>query len=124
MPVTTIQGALDIHAYDLARVEALAGPQGTLYGASSIAGTIKLVTNPPDTSGTYGSVGLALNSIAHGDTGGVAEGFVNPRLRDRAALRLVRWSRRAGGDIDHTHGSRTFPPSGIPTDNDATVVKG
>ena len=38
MPITTIQGALDIHAYDLARVEALAGPQGTLYGASSMAG--------------------------------------------------------------------------------------
>src|SRR3546814_330217 len=69
MPITTIQGALDIHAYDLARVEALAGPQGTLYGASSMAGTIKLVTNPPDTSGTYGSVGLELNSIAHGDIG-------------------------------------------------------
>src|SRR3546814_7570126 len=49
MPITTIQGALDIHAYDLARVEALAGPQGTLYGASSMAGTIKLVTNRPDT---------------------------------------------------------------------------
>jgi iron complex outermembrane receptor protein len=48
MPITTIQGALDIHAYDLARVEALAGPQGTLYGASSMAGTIKLVTNAPD----------------------------------------------------------------------------
>src|SRR3546814_16732863 len=66
MPITTIQGALDIHAYDLARVEALAGPQGTLYGASSMAGTIKLVTNPPDTSGTYGSVGLELNSIEIG----------------------------------------------------------
>src|SRR3546814_18508595 len=86
MPVTTIQGALDIHAYDLARVEALAGPQGTLYGASSMAGTIKLVTNPPDTSGTYGSVGLELNSIAHGDIGGVAEGFVNARLRDRKSV--------------------------------------
>ena len=56
MPITTIQGALDIHAYDLARVEALAGPQGTLYGASSMAGTIKLITNQPDTSGTYGAV--------------------------------------------------------------------
>src|SRR6478752_4534412 len=45
MPVTTIQGELDIHAYDLNRIEALAGPQGTLYGASSMAGTVKMVTN-------------------------------------------------------------------------------
>ena len=63
MPITTIQGALDIHAYDFARVEALAGPQGTLYGASSMAGTIKLITNPPDTSGTYGRWPIA-NSTA------------------------------------------------------------
>ena len=47
-PITTIQGALDVHLYDVARVEALAGPQGTLYGASSEAGTIKIVTNKPD----------------------------------------------------------------------------
>src|SRR3546814_9263940 len=66
MPITTIQGALDIHAYDLARVEALAGPQGTLYGASSMAGTIRLITNQPDTSGTYGEVGVELNNVAHG----------------------------------------------------------
>ena len=50
-PITTIQGALDIHAYDLARVEALAGPQGTLYGASSQAGTIRIITNKPTTDG-------------------------------------------------------------------------
>lgn len=109
MPITTIQGALDIHAYDLARVEALAGPQGTLYGASSMAGTIKLVTNPPDTSGTYGSVGLELNSVAHGDIGGVAEGFINAKLSDRAALRLVGWYRHDGGYIDNIHGSRVYP---------------
>ena len=47
-PITTIGGALDIHTYDIARVEALAGPQGTLYGASSEAGTIRIITNKPD----------------------------------------------------------------------------
>ena len=47
-PITTIQGALDIQPYDIARVESLAGPQGTLYGASSQAGTIRIITNKPD----------------------------------------------------------------------------
>lgn len=109
MPITTIQGALDIHAYDLARVEALAGPQGTLYGASSMAGTIKLVTNKPDTSGTYGSMGLELNSVTRGGIGGVAEGFINARLSDRAALRLVGWYRHDAGYIDNIAGTRTYP---------------
>ena len=44
-PVTTIGGALDVHVYDIERVEALAGPQGTLYGASSQSGTLKIITN-------------------------------------------------------------------------------
>ena len=111
MPITTIQGALDIHAYDLARVEALAGPQGTLYGASSMAGTIKLVTNKPDTSGTYGSVGLELNSVTRGGIGGVAEGFINARISDRAALRLVGWYRHDAGYIDNIAGTRVYPIS-------------
>src|SRR5215213_11042304 len=41
-PVTTIGGTLDVHIYDIARIESLAGPQGTLYGASSEAGTIRI----------------------------------------------------------------------------------
>ena len=49
-PITTITGALDIHVFDIARIEALAGPQGTLYGASSQAGTVRIITNKPDTS--------------------------------------------------------------------------
>ena len=121
MPITTIQGALDIHAYDLARVEALAGPQGTLYGASSMAGTIKLVTNQPDTSGTYGEIGVELNNVAHGDFGGVVEGFINAPLGERAALRLVGWYRHDGGFIDNIAGSRTYPTSGITQDNAALV---
>ncbi|WP_404481095.1 TonB-dependent receptor [Novosphingobium sp. BL-52-GroH] len=123
MPITTIQGALDIHAYDISRVEALAGPQGTLYGASSMAGTIKIVTNAPDYSGTYGAVDAEMNSVAHGDVGGVAQGFVNFKLSDRAALRVVGWYRHDAGYIDNVHGSRTFAVSGITQDNADLVEK-
>ncbi|MFC0683841.1 TonB-dependent receptor [Novosphingobium clariflavum] len=117
MPITTIQGALDIHAYDIARVEALAGPQGTLYGASSMAGTIKIVTNAPDTSGTYGAVDAEVNSVSHGDMGGVMQGFINYKISDSVAARLVGWYRHDGGYIDNVHGSRTFAVSGITQDN-------
>lgn len=123
MPITTIQGALDLHAYDLARVEALAGPQGTLYGASSMAGTLKLVTNQPDPSGFYGNVGLEVNSVAHGDFGGVAEGFINAPIGERAALRLVGWYRKDGGYIDNIAGSRTYATTGIVKNNAAFVEK-
>jgi iron complex outermembrane recepter protein len=121
MPITTIQGALDIHAYDLARVEALAGPQGTLYGASSMAGTIKLVTNAPEPGETYGAVDLELNKIADGDFGYTGEGFVNLPLGERAAMRLVGWYRHDGGYIDNIPGSRTYPTSGITDDNSDLV---
>ncbi|MGB5076036.1 MAG: TonB-dependent receptor plug domain-containing protein, partial [Sphingorhabdus sp.] len=121
LPITTIQGALDLHAYDLARVEALAGPQGTLYGASSMAGTIKLVTNAPDTSGTYGSAGVEVNNTAHGDFGTVFEGFLNAKISDNAAARLVGWYRKDGGYIDNIAGSRTYASSGITQSNAALV---
>ena len=121
MPITTIQGALDLHAYDLARVEALAGPQGTLYGASSMAGTLKLVTNQPDSSSFYGSGGVEINNVAHGDFGGVAEGFVNAPLSESAAVRVVGWYRRDAGYIDNIAGSRTYATSGITRNNAAYV---
>jgi outer membrane receptor protein involved in Fe transport len=107
-PITTIQGALDLHIFDVARIEALAGPQGTLYGASSEAGTIRIITNKPDTSGTYGEVGLEVNHVAHGDFGYTAEGFINHPLSDRIAARVVAWYRRDGGYIDNIHGIRNY----------------
>lgn len=113
MPITTIQGALDIHAYDLARVEALAGPQGTLYGASSMAGTIKLVTNQPDYGSAYGAMDVELNSVAHGGIGGTVEGFYNAPLSGSAAVRVVGWYRKDAGYIDNIPGSRTYATSGI-----------
>lgn len=123
MPITTIQGALDLHAYDLARVEALAGPQGSLYGASSMAGTLKLVTNAPDPSGLYGGAGVEINNIAHGDFGAIYEGFVNVPIGEGAAARLVGWYRDDGGYIDNIYGARTYASSGITQNNAALTEK-
>jgi iron complex outermembrane recepter protein len=109
LPVTTIQGNLDVHMYDIARVEALAGPQGTLYGASSQAGTIRLITNKPDPSGFSASYALEGNMVDGDDAGYVAEGYVNLPIGDRAALRLVGWYSAAAGWIDNEFASRTYP---------------
>ena len=122
-PITTTTGALDIHVFDIARVEALAGPQGTLYGASSQAGTIRIITNKPDTSGFYGEANLELNTVAHGEVGYVGEAFVNAPLSDNAALRVVGWYRKDAGYIDNIPGSLTFPTSGITFTNDDLVEK-
>ena len=116
-PITTIQGALDLNIYDIARIEALAGPQGTLYGASSEAGTVRIITNKPDLSGTYGRIDLEGNKIAHGDFGYVAQGFINAPLSSNIAARVVGWYRRDGGYIDNIQGSRTYPSSGITITN-------
>jgi outer membrane receptor protein involved in Fe transport len=116
-PITTIQGALDIHMYDIARVEALAGPQGTLYGASSQSGTIRIITNKPDKSGFYAGYSLQGNAVADGDVGYLAEGFANIPLGESAAIRLVGWVRHDGGYIDNVAATRTFPTSGISQDS-------
>jgi len=109
LPLTTIQGNLDVHMYDVARVEALAGPQGTLYGASSQAGTIRVITNRPVFGETSGSVSVEGNIVDGDDTGYLLEGYVNLPIGDRAAVRLVGWARSDAGWIDNVLGSRTMP---------------
>ncbi|HEX7884791.1 MAG TPA: TonB-dependent receptor [Phenylobacterium sp.] len=120
-PVTTIVGPLDVHIYDIARVEVLAGPQGTLYGASSQAGTIRIISNKPDTSGFKAGYDLEVNSVAHGDFGYGAEGFVNQPLGERAAVRLVAWAEHDAGYIDNVPGTLTFPTGPITINNNALV---
>lgn len=122
-PITTIQGNLDIHVYDIARVEALAGPQGTLYGASSEAGTIRIITNKPDTSGFYGAADVELNSVSHGGEGYIGEAFINAPLSDSAAVRIVGWYKKDAGYLDNIPASITFPTSGITFDNAPFVEK-
>ncbi len=116
-PITTIQGALDVNIYDVERVEALAGPQGTLYGASSQSGTIRIITNKPDPSAFSASVQAEVNGIDSGGIGYVTQGYVNVPINPSTALRVVAWSKKDAGFIDNVFGTRTYPTSGISVDN-------
>ncbi|MDE2304365.1 MAG: TonB-dependent receptor [Gammaproteobacteria bacterium] len=123
-PVTTIDGNLNVHIYDIARVESLSGPQGTLYGASSEAGTIRIITNKPDAKKFAAGYDLDVNSVSHGGVGYTGEGYVNLPLAANAAVRLVGWDEKDAGYIDNVHSVIQFPgPNGttIPFDNAAQV---
>lgn len=122
-PVTTIDGNLDIHIYDIQRVEVLNGPQGTLYGASSEAGTIRIITNKPDPSGFQAGYDIEGNTVAHGGNGYTAEAFANLPLTANAAVRLVGWYDHKPGYIDNIPGSIVFPTGNIPFNNAPYVRK-
>ena len=111
-PVTTIGGTLDVHVYDIARIESLAGPQGTLYGASSQAGTIRIITNKPELGVTSGRLDAEINKVAHGGWGGSLEGMINLPIGDRIAFRGVAFYQRDAGYIDNVFGERTYTFTG------------
>ncbi|MBF6024071.1 TonB-dependent receptor [Lysobacter niastensis] len=126
-PVTTIQGPLDIHIYDVARVESLSGPQGTLYGASAQAGALRIITNKPDPGQFSAGYDLEVNAVDHGGIGHIEEGFVNIPLTDNSAIRLVGWNQHDAGYIDNKPGDRQFPQrvasdGGTPDDDSDDVA--
>lgn len=118
-PVTTIGASVDLHIYDVARVEALSGPQGTLFGASSLSGVVRIITNAPDPSGFEAGYDLEANTFSEGEAGGSFEGFVNFPLSDNVALRLTGFLEREGGYIDNVPGTRTY---GLGDNNPATSL--
>jgi outer membrane receptor protein involved in Fe transport len=113
-PVTTIDGTVDVHIYDIERIEVLEGPQGTLYGASSESGTVRIITNKPDPSKFAAGYDVDVNRVKHGGTGWEAEGFVNLPLSSAAAIRLVGWDEHDAGYINNVAG----------TDANACIVNG
>jgi len=115
-PVTTIGGTLDVHIYDVARIESLAGPQGTLYGASSQAGTIRIITNKPELGVTTGRIDGEINKVAHGGWGGSLEGMINLPVTDRIAFRGVAFYQHDAGYIDNVFGETTYTYSGAHAD--------
>jgi len=104
-PVTTIDGTVDIHVYDIARIEVLEGPQGTLYGASSEAGTVRIITNKPDPTKFEASYDVSGQAIYNGGVGSVVEGFVNIPISSILAVRIVGWDEHDPGYISNVAGT-------------------
>ncbi|MBN8887281.1 MAG: TonB-dependent receptor [Rudaea sp.] len=89
--------------FDLERVEVLRGPQGTLYGAGSMAGAIRLVTRKPLLDTVEGSVEASVAGIDHGGTSYDLRGVINvPLIKDVAGLRVSMYDDRNGGFIKNT----------------------
>lgn len=100
-----LQGMSSPQLLDVERVEVLKGPQGTLYGSSSMGGAIKLVAAKPDASGFSGRTHAGISSVAHGDMGYEADAVMNiPLIDDRMAVRLGGGYRVEGGYIDRIAG--------------------
>ena len=92
---------VDLKLYDIARIEVLKGPQGTLYGASSESGTIRIITNKPNSREFTGYLAGELSQTRKGGTNYNLNGMINlPVITDKLALRLVGWRVDDSGYID------------------------
>lgn len=117
-PVTTIGNNLDVHIYDIARIEQLPGPQGTLFGSSSMAGTLRIITNKPTPAGFEAGYDLDANVMPAGSRGGSFQGYLNLPLSSNSAVRLVAFTEHDGGFINNVLGPpEAYATSGIPRTN-------
>ena len=126
-PASTPGRNLDIHATDLQRIEVLAGPQGTLFGASAMGGAIRYITNKPDLSEFHTGFTGNYATTKHGDPSVSGEGFINlPIIKDKLAVRMVLYSDSQGGYIDNVAGTYQMPwnaggPGVLPSGNPLLV---
>ncbi len=112
-PLTQVGRNLDIYAADLNRIEVLPGPQGTLFGASSQAGTVRLITNMPSFEGFSARLTGEISATKSGEMSEKIEAVINvPVIEDRLAIRGVLYNDNQGGYIDNVRGMRTAAESG------------
>ena len=119
---------LDVYAADISRIEVLSGPQGTLFGASSQAGVVRMITNKPELGVSESNVELETRFMPEGDTGTKIEFVTNVPISDTAAWRFVAYSDERGGYIDQVagqidaSGSARFRPAGTVRQNGLPVA--
>ncbi len=117
--MTSATQAVDPRMVDIERVEALPGPQGTLFGSSSQSGAYRIIPNRADHSGGYGQVRLGGTYMAEGDPGYTLEGWANiPLIEDTLSMRVVLFDVKTGGFIDNIYGTNIFTD-----DDNANVVE-
>ena len=108
---------IDPNLYDIARIEVLRGPQGTLYGAGSMGGTIKVITNPPDLTHYTGSIETTGSSTDNGGLNHTENVAVNlPIAPGIAALRVAATDKWIDGFIDRI----VLSPFPLETNNSTT----
>lgn len=106
IPITRDGQNPDVRLYDIERLEALSGPQPTLYGAGSQSGTLKIVTNKPDTSANGGWVQAEGGYLDEGEAAYNLSGALNlVAIPDKLAVRLVGFYEHEGGYIDNVLGT-------------------
>jgi|MEHZ01.4.fsa_nt_MEHZ011120063.1_6 outer membrane receptor protein involved in Fe transport len=92
----------DMGAFDMARIEVVRGPQGTLYGQNSVSGIVRYITNKPDASAFESRIQLDGAIVDEGSPDRALRGMVNiPLIDDTMALRLVGYTKSSGGFIDN-----------------------
>ena len=101
---------LDVFAADLERIEVLSGPQGTLFGASSQSGNLRLITRKPEPNKFDAGFNTRFATTTGGTNSAGADGFVNLPLSDALAVRVVVYNDGQGGWVDNI--PATFTPSG------------
>ncbi len=128
-PSSTPGRNLDVYAADLERVEVLAGPQGTLFGASAMGGAIRYITNKPDLKNFHAGFTGTYSTTKHGTDSYSGQGFINiPIIKDTLAVRVVLYNDSQGGYIDNVPGTYVMPfnsgsPGQIPTGNPLLVAQ-
>ncbi|MBD2841073.1 TonB-dependent receptor [Erythrobacter rubeus] len=118
---------LDVYAADLERIEVLSGPQGTLFGASSQAGVVRLITNKPSLSGFDAAFSTGVSFTKGGEASYQGEAMINVPVSETIALRGVVYLDDQGGYIDNVPGtinlseSARFRPEGFVRENGVPV---
>lgn len=124
-PVSSGGRNLDLYTADIARVEVLPGPQGTLFGASSQAGTVRLITNKPVYDEFLAGFDASAATTHKGELSNSVEGYVNfPVIDGKLAARAVFYNAVEGGYIDNVFGENAYTADdvGFPAGAESTVV--